>query len=304
MRIAITGSTGLIGSALTAQLTAAGHAITRIVRDATPASDGPTVRWDPSQRTIDAAGLEDHDAVIHLAGVNIAASRWTDEFIREIRASRVDSTALLSETLASLRRPPRVLVSASAAGYYGHVEAPATVDETAPPGDGILADLTQAWEHATAPAASAGVRVVNPRIGMVVSPKGGALAKMLPIFRGGLGGRVGPGTQMVSWMALEEIAPAVLHVIDTESLAGPVNFVTPSPVSNAEMARVLGRVLHRPALMAMPAFAARLAFGRMADELLLSGAAIVPARLLDTGYTFRWPEFEPALRHMLAEPTA
>lgn len=301
MRIAITGSSGLIGSTLVAGLSQAGHAITRVVRKQSPsaANDVPQVLWDPAGGQIDAAGFEGHDAVIHLAGANIADARWTDEFKRHIRESRVQGTAVLSEALAQLARPPRVLLSASAVGYYGSRSPDERVDESSPPGDSFLARVCDEWEQAAAPARRAGIRVVPMRFGTVLAPHGGALAKMLPVFRRGLGGKVGSGRQMMSWIAMDDIVPAVLHVLSRDDFDGPVNFVSPNPVSNAQFTRALGHALGRPTLIGMPALAARLLFGEMADELLLAGAAVVPKRLLDSGYTFRSPDLEPALVRML-----
>ena len=256
------------------------------------------VQWDPEAGRIDAAGLEGLDAVVNLAGENVSG-RWTAGKKRRILESRVRATTLLAHTLAKLARPPATLVSASAIGYYGAHPPEDAVDETSPAGEGFLARVTSAWEQATATAAAAGMRVVHARLGMVVG-RGGALGVMLPLFRIGLGGPVGTGEQVVSWIALDEISPALLHVLATPALGGAVNFTAPHPVSFNELARSLAAVLHRPALFRVPAFAARLALGQMGEEMVLTGARVRPARLLETGYTFRFPELGGALRHALA----
>ncbi|HEY8484685.1 MAG TPA: TIGR01777 family oxidoreductase [Longimicrobiales bacterium] len=298
MKVAITGSTGLIGSALVEALGGAGHTITRVARRRGVAGEGGVVTWQPGRREIDAAGLEGHDAVIHLAGEPVVGW-WTARKKARIRESRVRGTRLLSETLARLTRPPRVLVSASATGFYGNRSPEEPLDESSAPGAGFLAGVALEWERATAAAEAAGIRVVHARFGLVLSPKGGALAAMLPVFRLGLGGRLGSGRQVWSWITLEDVVAAVAHVLAAEQVAGPVNFVSPNPVTNAEFTRVLGRVLGRPAFFAVPAPAARLLLGEMADEMLLAGARVVPRKLLDSGYRFLHPELEAALRSIL-----
>lgn len=298
MRVAITGSGGLIGSALAARLRADGHDVTRLVRDRRQAGAPGSVYWDPARGRIDAAGLEGHDVVIHLAGESLVGL-WTERKKARIRDSRVRGTALVAEALAGLARPPGVLLSASAIGYYGARPPEEAVDEATPPGSGFLAETARAWEAAAEPARAAGIRVVHPRFGLVLSPRGGALAAMLPVFRLGLGGSLGGGTQVWSWIALDDVVEAALHVLRTDALAGPVNFTAPEPVSNAEFTRVLGLVLRRPAPFSVPTFAARLAAGEMAQEMLLTGARVLPRRLLESGYRFRFPTLEPALRHLL-----
>lgn len=248
---------------------------------------------------MDTSALEDHDAVIHLAGENIAGGRWTDKRKALIRESRIRSTSLLCKTLAGLNRPPRTLLSASAVGYYGNRDPDETLDESSMSGSGFLAEVCREWECATAPAQVAGIRVVHMRFGTVLSPPGGALAKMLPIFKLGLGGKVGSGKQIMSWIALDEIPAAVFHALSSEIPSGPVNFVSPNPVSNAEFTRILGQVLARPTIFPLPAFAARLMFGEMADELLLGGARVVPRRLKESGYPFIHSDLEQALKQML-----
>ncbi len=300
MKILVSGASGLIGSALVPVLTASGHDVIRLVRSQ-PAAGEAAVRWDPEAGTLDAAGLEGLDAVVHLAGENLAEGRWTAEKKRRIRESRVKGTRLLCEALAGLARPPRVLVSASAVGYYGD-RGDELLTEESPPGSGFLAAVARDWEAAAEPARRAGIRVVHPRMGPVLTPAGGVLAKMLPPFQAGLGGRVGSGRQYVSWIAVDDLLDAMLHLLATEALRGPVNMVAPRPVTNAEFAATLGRVLGRPAVLAVPAFAARLALGEMADEVLLASARVTPVRLAASGYRFRYPELEGALRHLLGRP--
>jgi uncharacterized protein (TIGR01777 family) len=296
MHIVVTGASGLIGSALLPRLSADGHRVTRLVRSQ-PAPGEAAIRWDPEAGSLDAKSLEGIDAAVHLAGENIAA-RWTAEKKRRIRDSRVNGTRLLSDTLARLERPPQALVCASAIGYYGD-RGDELLSEESPPGRGFLAEVCQAWEAAADAARHKGIRVVHLRFGVVLSPAGGALAKMLPPFRLGLGGPLGSGRQYMSWIAIDDAVGAIQHALATEALQGPANAAAPNPVRNREFTRALARVLRRPALVPMPAFAARLLFGEMADELLLASARVQPAKLLATGYTFRYPELEGALRHLL-----
>ncbi len=299
--VAVTGSTGLVGAALTVALARGGHRVVRLVRSgtATRAPGEHTVRWDPGRGTIDAAGLEGVDAVVHLAGESIASGRWTAAKRLRIRDSRVGATRVLAEALAGLERPPATLVAASAVGYYGDRGDEVLREESAP-GGGFLADVCREWEAAAAPAARRGLRVVHMRIGMVLAATGGALAALLPPFRLGLGGPVGSGRQWMSWISLDDLVRAILHALATASLAGPINAVAPAPVTNREFARTLGRVLRRPAVLPLPAGAARLLLGRMADELLLASARVVPARLEAAGFTFGDATLERALRRLLA----
>jgi uncharacterized protein (TIGR01777 family) len=247
---------------------------------------------------VDPSRFDGVDAVVHLAGENIAAGRWTSARKAEIRQSRVEGTRRLCEALARLAQPPRVFVSASAIGFYGDRGAQ-TLTEESGAGSGFLPDVCREWEAATEPASQAGIRVVNLRFGMVLSPAGGALQKMLPPFKLGLGGRIGSGAQFMSWIAIDDAVGAIHQALSAESLRGPVNAVAPTPVTNAEFARTLARILRRPAFMPVPQFAARLAFGEMADALLLASARVMPVRLQESGYHFRFPELEGALRHML-----
>ena len=298
MRLAITGSTGLVGSEAVTVLSAAGHEVVRMVRRV-PAPGEKAVRWDPVAREIDAAGLEGMDAVVHLAGENVGSGRWTAARKAAIRDSRVNGTRLLCDALAGLARPPKTLVCASATGYYGDRGEEALTEESLP-GTGYLAEVCREWEAASDPAARKGIRVVALRIGMVLSPKGGALPRMLPLFRAGLGGVIGSGRQYVSWIALDDLPHIILHALQRGDLSGPVNAVAPRPVTNREFTEALGKVLSRPTPLPVPAFALRLAVGReMADALLLTSARAVPRRLEGTGYRFRFPELGPALRHML-----
>jgi len=295
MQIAVSGSSGLVGSALLPFLTTGGHRVTRLVRKA---AGGDEVAWDIAQGVKELPRLEGVDAVVHLAGENIAAGRWTAARKEEIRRSRVEGTRRLSESLARLSRRPKVLVSASAVGFYGN-RGNEILHEDSTPGRDFLAQVCRDWEAATEPASRAGIRAVQLRFGMILSPAGGALKKMLLPFKLGAGGRIGSGTQYVSWIAIDDAVGAIHHAIVTESLQGPVNGVAPTPVSNAEYTRTLARVLSRPAIAPMPAFAARLAFGEMADALLLASQRVMPSRLQATGYRFRHPELEGALRHLL-----
>lgn len=296
MIVAVTGSTGLVGSALVAALEAAGHDVRPVVRRETKSDR--EIRWDPAAGRIDAAALEGVEAVVHLAGESLVAHRWTDDFKRQIRESRTNGTQVLCDALAGLQNKPRVLCSASAVGYYGN-RGEEAVDESSPPGQGFLAGVCQAWEAATGSARDAGIRVVNLRIGVVLSPDGGALAKMLTPFKMGAGGVIGSGRQPISWIVLDDLVRAIEFVLSDTSLAGPVNAVSPQAVSNHELTKTLGQVLGRPTLFPMPAFAARLAFGEMADEMLLSGARVEPGALTAARFEWRYPQLEPALRHLL-----
>lgn len=300
MHVLVSGASGFVGSALVPALTAAGHPVTRLVRS-TPRPGQAEIPWNPATRSIGTPALEGLDAVVHLAGDNIASGRWTAAKKTRIRDSRVQGTALLCEALAQLVRPPKVLLSASAIGYYGDRGA-TIIREASPPGTGFLAEVCQAWEAATAPAVQRGIRVVHLRFGMVLSATGGALAKMLTPFRFGIGGVVGPGTQYMSWIALDDALGVIQHALSTETLHGPVNVVAPQAVTNQEFTTTLGTVLHRPTRLPLPAFAARLIFGEMADALLLASTRVTPGRLLAAGYTFRYPVLAEVLQHLLGTP--
>ena len=298
MIIAVTGSTGLVGSPLVEALEAEGQVVRRMVRRPVR-EEAQEIRWDPAAGTIDAAALSGVDAVVHLAGENIAAHRWTESFKAKIRDSRVRGTRLLCDTIASLTSKPAVLVSASAVGYYGN-RGDEPVDESSPPGRGFLADVCHEWEVATHPARDADVRVANLRIGVVLAPRGGALGKMLPPFKLGLGGVVGSGEQYLSWIAIDDLVRVIRFALHAAALAGAANAVAPEPVTNREFTKTLGRVLGRPTVFPMPAAAARLAFGEMANEMLLGGVRAQPRALSAAGFEFAYPQLEPALRHVLS----
>ena len=288
MRIAISGTRGLIGGALAGLLRAEGATVLSIGRGAE--SD---IRWDPMRGQLDARALDGVDAVVHLSGAPIGR-RWTRARWQEIVESRVQSTLLMAGSLASMARAPGVLANASAIGFYGS-RGGELLSESSAAGAGFLADLVRAWEDATKPASAAGVRVINLRTGVVLSPKGGALRQMLPAFRLGLGGPVGDGRQWMSWISLHDLVRAIRHLLASD-LDGPVNVAAPAPVTNAEFARTLGSVLSRPALVRAPAFALRAVFGRMADETLLASQRVVSERLLASGFQFDAPTLAAALR--------
>ena len=298
-RILITGASGLVGSALISALESDGHKVIKLVRGSAAGTPGKAT-WDPDAGQIDLSSAGNLDAVIHLAGEPIA-KRWTPDVKRRIRDSRVKGTRLLSETLAQLPRPPKVLVCASATGWYGD-RGEEWLDETSDPGRGFLAETCRDWEAAAAAARDAGIRVVQLRIGLVLSPKGGALAKMSPAFRLGLGGRLGDGRAWWSWIALDDLVEAIQHALANGSLHGPVNAVSPNPVTNGEFTRILGRVLRRPAILPVPRFVLELMFGEMGREALLPSFRVRPARLIEAGFKFRFPELEAALRHLLGKP--
>ena len=293
MNVLISGATGMIGSALTQELTGGGHRVTRLTRS----PGGADVRWDPDAGTVDDC-LEGHDAVVHLAGESIAEGRWTASKRERIMASRKKGTRLLAETLAGIPTPPGVLVSASAVGYYGD-RGDEVLQEDSRPGSDFLAEVCKAWEASADPAREAGIRVVHPRFGIVLSPKGGALGTTLPIFKLGGGGRIGSGRQWWSWVALDDVVGATVHALEDDSVEGPVNVGSPNPLTNAEYTKILGKVLNRPTFFAVPASAVRLALGGVADALLLASQRMEPAKLKGTGYRFRYPELEGALRHLL-----
>ena len=298
MRILLTGASGLIGHALIDFLAADGHEIVTLTRSKAHGS-GDQVFWNPDAGILNKDDLENFDAVVHLAGESIVG-RWTPQKKARIRDSRIKGTRLLCETLAQLRSRPMVLVSASAIGYYGD-RGGQLLDEESSPGTLFLSEVSKEWEDATEPAKRHGIRVVNLRIGFVLSRSGGGLATMLLPFKLGVGGRIGNGHQYVSWIALDDLVGAISHSILTDSLRGPVNAVAPNPVTNQEFTKTLGRVLWRPTIFPLPAFAARIAMGEMATELLLASARVTPTRLLNSGYEFRFPELKGALQHVLGK---
>jgi uncharacterized protein (TIGR01777 family) len=294
LKILVSGSTGLVGSSLIPFLTSGGHQVVRLVRRAPRSGE---LHWDPVAGRLDPAQLEGTDAVVHLAGENLGA-RWSTARKQAIRDSRVRGTRLLAETLAKLARPPRVLVSASAVGIYGNrgVEVLTESSATAAARPDFLVEVGQEWEAAAEPAQAAGTRVVLLRFGLVLSPAGGVLGRMLPAFRMGVGGRLGSGRQWMSWIAIDDAIGVIHHALMTEGLAGPVNATAPYPVTNREFTVTLARVLGRPAMLPVPATALRLVFGEMADVAVLAGARVVPARLIQSGYRFRHEQLEEALR--------
>ncbi len=296
MNILITGSSGLLGSALVASLTAAGHRVTRLVRTERGRNAGD-VYWNAEAGTLDLAGLEGIEAAVHLAGETIS-ERWTAEKKARILESRVASTRLLCERLGEMKRPPKVLVSASAIGYYGD-RGGELLDEQSTSGSGFLADVCRQWEASTGPAEAVGIRTVRLRTGVVLSASGGALAKMLPPFRMGVGGKLGAGDQYMSWIAIDDWIGIVQHALASDTLTGPVNAVAPNPVTNLEFTKTLGKILRRPTIFPVPAFAVRLLFGEMGQELLLGSARVAPRKLIETGYKFRYTALEAALRAVL-----
>jgi uncharacterized protein (TIGR01777 family) len=294
MKVLISGATGLIGSSLAQELKSGGHHVTSLTRSPTGENN---ISWDPDAGTVDGS-LEGTDAVVHLAGESIAEGRWTVSKKRRIMDSRKKGTRLLAETIAGLTTPPRVMVSASAVGYYGD-RADEVLREDSRPGSDFLAEVCKAWEAAADPAREAGIRVVHTRFGIVLSLEGGALGTMLPIFKLGGGGRIGRGRQWWSWVAIDDVVGTIHHALENDSVEGPVNVGSLNPMTNAEYTRVLGKVLNRPTVLPVPAPAIRLALGGIADALLLASQRMDPAKLKETGYRFRHPELEGALRHLL-----
>jgi uncharacterized protein (TIGR01777 family) len=304
-RILISGATGMIGKALCERAKKHGWAPTALLRATQKENGAPpapqTILWNPSAASpfTDLDQLEGFDAVVHLAGANLSAHRWTRKYKRTILDSRTQGTGVLSLALARLQRPPRVLISASAVGYYGS-RGDETLTEESAPGVGFLSDVCQAWEAATQAASTAGIRVAHTRFGVVLAPHGGALKQMLPLFRVGLGGKLGSGEEWMSWITLDDLLSGIFHVVEQAELQGAVNFVAPVPVRNTEFTRVLGEVLHRPTLVPAPAFALRAAFGEMADAALLSSARVLPEKLRASGFRFQHGNIETALKALLA----
>jgi uncharacterized protein (TIGR01777 family) len=288
MKIAVTGSRGLVGSALVSRLAATGHDVVRLRRPHD---------WDPETQTADVSAFSGAGAIIHLAGESIARGRWTASRKKRILESRVQGTRLISETISRMDHLPQVLVSASAIGYYGD-RGSEVLREESPPGTGFLADVCRQWESATDLATRKGVRVVHLRTGLVLSSRGGAMGKMLLPFKLGLGGRIGSGDQYWSWISIDDVCGAIIHCIHGAAVHGPVNIVSPSPVTNSEFTKTFGRVLGRPTVLPMPAFAARFALGEMADELLLASARVEPAKLSASRYVFNHRQLEPTLRYL------
>jgi uncharacterized protein len=294
----VTGSSGLIGTALAAALEQRGDQVTRLVRSE-PAAGAGEAHWDPAKGEIDATAFEGQDAVVHLAGVGIGDHRWSETHKSAVLESRVLGTTLLARTLGRMDSPPPTLVSASAVGYYGD-RGDEVLTEDSGPGTGFLTDVCRRWETATTAAADAGVRVVHARTGIVLSAAGGALKQMLLPFKLGLGGRIGSGRQWWSWIAIDDEVGAILHAAGDATVRGPLNLTAPEPATNEEFTRTLNRVLHRPTLLPTPTFALKAMFGREAvDEMFLGGQRAVPERLQESGYRFAFPSLEGALRHVL-----
>jgi len=297
VKIAITAASGLVGSALTTQLEADGHAVMRVVRRV---AGNAEIAWDPAASSIESKKLRGVDGIVHLSGEPIADGRWTPERKQRILDSRVQSTRFLCETLAAMEAPPKVLVCASAIGYYGD-RGEERLDEDSTVGTGFLAEVCQAWEAACAPARAAGIRVVHIRIGIVLSSRGGALKSMLVPFRLGLGGRLGDGKAYMSWITLHDLVGAIAHALTHDDLSGPVNGVAPNPVRNSEFTKALGHALGRPTVFPVPAFVIRAAMGEMGPALLLASTQVFPKALLESGYSFKHPTLPEALAAVLAE---
>lgn len=297
MKIIISGASGLIGTALTADLQGAGHDVVRLVRGSASGTDGHTAQWDPERGQLDAQVLAGADAVVNLNGRNVGDARWTAAFKEQLRSSRLRPTATLVAAIVEAEQPPRVLVNASAVGYYGDRDDE-ELRESSPPGRGFLADLSVAWEDAALAASSETTRVVVLRFGMVIGA-GGALSRMLTPFKLGVGGPIGSGSQWWPWVAMEDVIGSIRYALEHGELNGPVNVVSPEATRCREFAHTLGGVLGRPSSMPLPAFAARLAFGEMADALLLASALVRPAALEQHGYQFRVPELDAAIRKVL-----
>ena len=294
--VAIAGASGFIGSALTRHLTTQGHVVRRIGR---ASSRGADFQWDLDTGRLDPAALDGADAVVNFTGATIA-QRWTSDHKRAILASRLRSTEILAKTMAAVRTPPGVFLSTSAIGVYGS-RGDEPIDERSRPGTGFLADVVQQWEKAAVPAQDAGVRLVHPRMGLVMHPDGGVLAKLVPVFNLGGGGRIAKGTQWMSWIGLHDLLRALVFLIETPALSGAVNVTAPNPVTNADFSHTLGDVLHRPAIATVPEFAVKLMFGEMGEETLLAGQRVLPRRLVDAGFAFDFPQLAAALRHELGK---
>ena len=299
MHVAITGSSGLVGSALVEKLNEAGHRVTRVVRRQPEIGE---MRWDPSKGTIQDGALNGVDAVVNLGGAGIGDKRWTDDYKRELVDSRLRGTKLLAETIAGSETKPTVLLSGSAIGIYG-ARGDEELVETSELGVGFLAELCEDWEAATAAATAAGVRTVHLRTGIVLSPTGGALKKQLPLFKFGLGGKMGSGKHWQSWVSIDDEVGAIIHLL-TSQISGAVNITAPHPVTQGEFAQTLARVLSRPAFLPIPSFGPKILLGaELADNLLFTGQRVLPAALSADGFTFRHRELEPALRELLGHPS-
>ena len=302
MRVLVSGSSGLIGRGLVKSLKASGHEVVRLVRRLV-SDEEPDISWDPAGGHLDPASIEGFDAVVHLAGDNVASGRWTTEKKEHILTSRVDGTRLLAETIAALDAPPKVLASASAVGYYGN-RGDEELVEGSPAGHGFLAKVCRQWEAAAAPVETKGVRLALLRIGIVLDRHGGALTRMLPVFSAGLGGCMGNGRQYVSWITRGDLLAAIERILEDDMLSGPINLTAPAPATNRQLTKALGHALHRPTLLRMPAFLLRLTAGEMADEMLLASARVLPRKLLSAGFEFQDDQIEVALARVLGSPAA
>ena len=294
--VAIAGASGFLGSAFARHLTSSGQVVRRIGRSS---SRGVDFHWNLEAGHLDPAALDGADVVVNFTGENIA-QRWTREHKQAILTSRVRSTEVLAKTMAAVRSPPRVFLATSAIGIYGS-RGDEVLDESSTPGRGFLADVVRQWEQAAGPAGDAGVRLVHPRLGLVMHPDGGVLSKLIPVFNVGGGGRIGSGTQWMSWIGMHDAMRALEFLITTESVRGPVNISSPNPVTNAQFSHTLGSVLHRPAIATVPEFAVKLMFGEMGEETLLSGQRVAPKSLLDAGFGFDYPQLDAALKHDLGK---
>ena len=296
MKVVVTGSTGLIGTALVGNLHGDGHDVVRLVRREPRAADER--RWDPSSGGLDPDALAGADVVVHLAGAGIGDKRWTDDYRRTVLRSRVDGTTTIAKAVAAVDGNKPVLLAGSAVGYYGNTGED-IADETAPKGDGFLADVVDQWEQAAAPAVDAGARVVHMRTGVVLSADGGALGKVLPLFKLGLGGRLGSGLQWFSWIALPDHIAATRFLMERDDISGPVNVTAPEPVRNRDYTKAIARAVHRPALAPAPAIALRAALGEFADEGVLVSQRVIPARLEAAGFAFGYDDVDAALRALI-----
>jgi hypothetical protein len=296
--IAITGASGLLGGHLSAFFETGGHTVRPVVRNQT--ANPPEIYWSVDKQEIDASAFADVDVVIHLAGENLAGDRWTDEKKRRILDSREQGTRLLAGALAELDDPPEALISASAVGYYG-ATGDTIVDEDSSAGDTFLAEVCERWEAAAEPARKAGIRVVHPRLGVVLTPEGGALAEMMTPFKLGVGGKLGSGEQYMSWVTPDDVVGAFNFLMFRDDLSGPVNITSPNPVTNKQFTKALGRAISRPTILPVPSFGIKMLFGEMGQEMLLEGQRAIPTKLQDAGFEFEFVGIEDALRHVMGK---
>lgn len=297
MKIALSGSSGLIGSALAKSLLSDSHTVLKLVRPGGPVGAG-TVAWNPETAVLDSRALEGVDVVIHLAGKNLASEKWTEENKTAFTTSRVKSTKLLCSRIRQLEKHPQLVIIASAIGYYGNRGGEELTEESSP-GEGFLPELTMAWEKASEILADTGIRVVKLRFGVVFSPDGGALPQMIKPFKLGIGGKLGDGSQYVSWVSIDDVIEIIKYTISNDTLSGPINVVSPTAVTNKQLTSVLAKALKRPAVAKIPAFALRIMFGEMADAMLLSSTRVIPGKLLESGYKFKDTDLEDTLSRMI-----